>query len=119
MILSSACFVWNLVLFGKPAPEFGEEGGFSISRLWAYARREAVEIMRDPVRIAFALFNPIILMFAIGYGISFDVEHLRWAVFDQDRSLESRQFLDSFQNPKYFDRKPDLSNRRSDRVGAT
>src|SRR5208283_4721753 len=74
---------------------------------WAYARREAVEIMRDPVRIAFALFNPIILMFAIGYGISFDVEHLRWAVFDQDRSLESRQFLDSFQNPKYFDRKPD------------
>ena len=65
--------------------------------------------MRDPVRIAFALFNPIILMFAIGYGISFDVEHLRWAVFDQDRSLESRQFLDSFQNPKYFDRKPNLT----------
>ena len=90
------------------APPKASEGGFSIPRLWAYARREAVEIMRDPVRIAFALFNPIILMFAIGYGISFDVEHLRWAVFDQDRSLESRQFLDSFENPKYFDRKPDL-----------
>ena len=90
------------------APPKASEGGFSITRLWAYARREAVEIMRDPVRIAFALFNPIILMFAIGYGISFDVEHLRWAVFDQDRSLESRQFLDSFQNPKYFDRKPNL-----------
>jgi ribosome-dependent ATPase len=84
-------------------------GGFSISRLWAYARREAVEIMRDPVRIAFALFNPIVLMFAIGYGISFDVEHIRWAVFDQDKSLESRQFLDSFENPKYFDRKPNLA----------
>ena len=39
-------------------------------------------------------------MFAIGYGISFDVEHLRWAVFNQDQSLESRQFLDSFQNPE-------------------
>ena len=91
------------------APPKAGGSGFSIPRLWAYARREAVEIMRDPVRIAFALFNPIILMFAIGYGISFDVEHLRWAVFDQDRSLESRQFLDSFQNPKYFDRKPDLA----------
>ena len=91
------------------APPKASEGSFSITRLWAYARREAVEIMRDPVRIAFALFNPIILMFAIGYGISFDVEHLRWAVFDQDRWLESRQFLDSFQNPKYFDRKPDLA----------
>jgi ribosome-dependent ATPase len=91
------------------APPKGGDHGFSISRLWAYARREAVEIMRDPVRIAFALFNPIILMFAIGYGISFDVEHLRWAAFDQDRSLESREFLDSFDNPKYFDRKPNLA----------
>jgi hypothetical protein len=27
--------------------------------------------------------------------ISFDVEHLRWAVFDQDRSLEIRQCLES------------------------
>jgi ribosome-dependent ATPase len=90
------------------APLRAKASSFSIGRLGAYARREAVEIMRDPVRIAFALFNPIILMFAIGYGISFDVEHLRWAVFDQDRSLESRQFLDSFDNPKYFDRKPNL-----------
>jgi len=91
------------------APPKASERGFSIPRLWAYARREAVEIIRDPVRIAFALLNPIILMFAIGYGISFDVEHLRYAVFDQDRSLESRQFLESFENPKYFDRKPDLA----------
>ena len=91
------------------APPKASEGGFSISRLWAYARREAVEIMRDPVRLTFAIINPIILMFAIGYGISFDVEHLRWGVLDQDRSLESRQFLDSFDNPKYFERKPDLA----------
>ncbi|MBV8106260.1 MAG: ribosome-associated ATPase/putative transporter RbbA, partial [Hyphomicrobiales bacterium] len=84
-------------------------GGLSVPRLWAYARREAVEIMRDPVRLAFAILNPIILMLTIGYGISFDVEHVRWAVFDQDRSLESRQFLESFDNPKYFDRKPNLT----------
>ena len=68
-----------------------------------------MEILRDPVRVTFAILNPIILMFVIGYGISFDVEHLRWAAFDQDRSLESRQLLDSFENPKYFDRKPDLA----------
>jgi ribosome-dependent ATPase len=101
----------------EPAPQAkafaapkASQAGFSLSRLWAYARREAVEIMRDPVRLTFAIINPIILMFAIGYGISFDVEHLRYAVFDQDRSLESRQFLDSFDNPKYFDRKRDLAD---------
>ena len=91
------------------APPKTSEGGFSIGRLWAYARREAVEIMRDPVRLAFAILNPIILMFAIGYGISFDVEHLRYAVLDQDQSIESRQFLDSFQTSKYFDRQPDIA----------
>jgi ribosome-dependent ATPase len=90
------------------APPKASERSFSIFRLWAYARRETVEIMRDPVRLAFAIINPIILMFAIGYGISFDVEHLRYAVLDQDRSLESQQFLESFQNPKYFDRQRDI-----------
>jgi ribosome-dependent ATPase len=38
------------------APRKASVGGFSIGRLWAYARREAVEIMRDPVRLLFAIF---------------------------------------------------------------
>jgi ribosome-dependent ATPase len=82
---------------------------FSVPRIWAVARREAVEIMRDPVRIAFALLSPILLMFAFGYGISFDVEHLRFAVFDQDRSLESREFLESFEGSRFWSRQPDIT----------
>jgi ribosome-dependent ATPase len=79
-----------------------------IGRIWACARREAVEILRDPVRIAFALLGPIILMFAFGYGISFDVEHLRFAVLDQNQSLESREFLESFDGSRFFERKRDI-----------
>jgi ribosome-dependent ATPase len=82
---------------------------FSVPRIWAIARREAVEIMRDPVRIAFALLSPMLLMFAFGYGISFDVEHLRFAVFDQNRSLESREFLESFEGSRFWSRQPDIS----------
>ena len=81
---------------------------FSVPRIWAIARREAVEIMRDPVRIAFALLSPILLMFAFGYGISFDVEHLRFAVFDQSRSIESREFLESFEGSRFWSRQPDI-----------
>src|ERR1700761_7180414 len=44
---------------------------FDVGRLWAYARRETVELLRDPIRLAFAVFGPIILMLAFGYGISF------------------------------------------------
>ena len=82
---------------------------FSIPRIWAIARREAVEILRDPVRIAFALLSPILLMFAFGYGISFDVEHLRFAVFDQNRSIESREFLESFEGSRFWSRQPDIT----------
>ena len=48
---------------------------FDAGRLWAYARREAMELLRDPIRLAFAFVGPVILMFAMGYGITFDVEN--------------------------------------------
>jgi len=47
-------------------------------------------------------------MFAFGYGISFDVEHLRFAVFDQSRSIESREFLESFEGSRFWSRQPDI-----------
>ena len=85
----------------------GEGQATTFAVLDAELRREAVEILRDPIRIAFALLGPIILMFAFGYGISFDIEHLRFAVFDQSRSLESREFLESFEGSRFFERQPD------------
>jgi len=59
---------------------------FSMTRLWAYARREASEILRDRVRLAFALMAPALLLMIIGYGISLDVEHASYAALDQDDS---------------------------------
>ncbi|MCA0341710.1 MAG: ribosome-associated ATPase/putative transporter RbbA [Proteobacteria bacterium] len=81
---------------------------FDFGRLWAYARRESVEIWRDLLRLAFALLGPIILMITFGYGISFDVEHLRYAALDQDQTVESRQLLESFEGSRYFSRRPDI-----------
>src|SRR5215510_7668757 len=76
---------------------------FDPARLWAYARRETMELLRDPIRLAFAFFGPLILMIAIGYGISFDVEHLSFGAFDQDRTPESRELIEAFtSNPRYF-----------------
>lgn len=84
--------------------------GFSSRRSWAYARREALEIFRDPVRFAFALLGPLILMLAFGYGISFDVENLPFAVMDQDRSRESRLFLENFEGTRTFARQRDIAS---------
>ncbi|PPD09773.1 MAG: multidrug ABC transporter ATP-binding protein [Methylocystis sp.] len=89
----------------EPANRF-----FDIGRFWAYARRETVEVLRDPLRLAFALLGPISLMVAFGYGISFDVEHLSYAVLDQDQTLESRQLLQYFEGSRYFDEHPPIKN---------
>jgi ribosome-dependent ATPase len=78
---------------------------FDPGRLWAYARRETLEILRDRARLVFALLGPAILLLAFGYGISFDVEHLPFAVYDQDQSAESRQLIEGLQGSRYFEEK--------------
>src|SRR5262249_34917525 len=76
---------------------------FDLGRLWAYARRETMELLRDPIRLTFALVGPLILMLAFGYGISLDVENLRFGSFDQDRTPESRALIEAFTSiPGYF-----------------
>ena len=79
---------------------------FDVARLWAFARRESIEILRDPMRLTFAFLGPIILMLTFGYGISFDVQSLDYAVFDRDQSAESRELLESFSGSRYFAERP-------------
>jgi ribosome-dependent ATPase len=74
----------------------------SIYRIWTFARREAIEVLRDRVRLAFALLGPLLLLAAFGYGISFDIENVRYAVLDRDQSYESRLLLEQFSNSRYF-----------------
>lgn len=81
-----------------------------LRRTWAFAWRETIEVLRDPIRLAVALLGPLVLLAAFGYGISFDIEDVRYAVLDRDQSLESRQFLEQFSNSRYFVEQPPLSN---------
>lgn len=92
-----------------PAEPRHTRSAFSVQRMWAYASREAKELLRDPIRLAFALLGPIILAITFGYGISFDVEELPYAVYDQDQSHESRQFLENFSSSRYFVERPPVT----------
>jgi ribosome-dependent ATPase len=83
---------------------------FDPRRLWAYARRETMELLRDPIRLSFAFIGPVILMFAFGYGITFDVENLKFAAFDQDQTPASRRLLESFSGSHYFSERPPISS---------
>jgi ribosome-dependent ATPase len=83
---------------------------FSFGRVWAFARREAVELQHDSVRLAFAVLGPILLMIVFGYGISLDVDHLPFAVLDSDGTPTSRDYVDSFRGSYYFVENPPIAN---------
>ncbi|CAI8847672.1 ribosome-associated ATPase [Pseudomonas sp. IT-93MI4] len=80
--------------------------GFSLGRLLAVASREGKELLRDKVRMAFALAGAIFMMVIFGYGISLDVENLAFAVYDQDQTPQSRAYLEAFRGSRYFDEQP-------------
>ncbi|CAH1660166.1 ribosome-associated ATPase [Hyphomicrobiales bacterium] len=81
---------------------------FDPRRLWACTRRETMELLRDPIRLSFAFFGPLLLMLAFGFGISFDVENLKFAAYDQDNTMESRQLVEAFSSSRYFDERPPI-----------
>ncbi len=76
-----------------------------LGRMFAYARNETMQILRDPVRLVFSFVGSALLMLVFGFGITTDIEHVRYASFDLDQSPESRAYLEQFAgSPRYFAR---------------
>ena len=74
-----------------------------LGRLRAYMRNETMQILRDPVRLAFAFLGSALLMLVFGFGITSDVEHIRYTTLDLDNSPESQLYLANFVGtPRYF-----------------
>ena len=65
-------------------------------RIGALASKETLHIIRDPRTIYLALIMPVFLLLLFGFGVSFDLEAIPFAVVDQDKSLASRTFLQEF-----------------------
>ncbi|WP_341274798.1 ribosome-associated ATPase/putative transporter RbbA [Rhodocyclus gracilis] len=86
----------SIAAAAKPPP------WFSLRRLLGYAYRETLELRRDPIRLTFALLGSVLLMFVLGYGISLDVEGLRFAALDRDQTPESRAYLHNIAGSRYF-----------------
>jgi ribosome-dependent ATPase len=74
-----------------------------LGRMLAYSHNETMQIVRDPVRLAFAFIGSALLMLVFGFGITMDVEDVRYAALDLDQSPESRAYLEQFAAaPRYF-----------------
>ena len=84
---------------------------FSFQRMLACTHREAMELSRDPIRLTLAGLGSVILMIIMGYGITLDVEHLKYAVLDRDQTAISRDYLINIAgSSRYFVEQPPLAN---------
>ncbi len=81
-------------------------------RIRALAYKEWREILRDRLFFVLAFVVPAALMLVFGYGLTLDVEHLPFAVVDQDKSAMSRDYLHRFMDSRYFDYQGDVASER-------
>jgi len=73
------------------------------NRIYAIAKKEVRELKRDK-RMLLVLFGfPVFLLIVFGYAVNFDIYHIKTAVYDQDQSTLSRNFVSSLTSSKYFD----------------
>jgi len=81
---------------------------FDPRRMFSYARRESLELRRDPIRATMALLGSVILMLIMAYGISFDVEELSFAVLDRDQTTTSQNYVVNIAGSRYFTERPPI-----------
>jgi ribosome-dependent ATPase len=89
----------------------GISSWFSLQRMLACSYRELMELTRDPIRMTLAGLGTVILMIIIGYGITLDVEHLKYAVLDRDQTEISRAYaINIFGSSRYFTERPPIAD---------
>ncbi|SIT12511.1 ribosome-associated ATPase/putative transporter RbbA [Achromobacter sp. MFA1 R4] len=92
-----------------PPPAEPPRRRFSLHRAFSYMWRESLELRRDPVRATLALMGSLLLMFVMGYGISLDVEDLRYAVMDRDQTGLSQNYSLNLSGSRYFIERPPIA----------
>lgn len=71
-------------------------------RLISIIRKEFIQIRRDPRTLILVVLMPIMQLFLLGYAATTDVKNVSLAVWDQNRTPQSRELLDAFAAANYF-----------------
>ncbi len=74
-----------------------------IARTFTIARKELWHIVRNRRTLAVMFLIPVIQLFLLGYAATTDVDHLRTAVLDADRTARSRALIEAYRASDYFE----------------
>ena len=84
---------------------------FSARRLWAMARKEAIQLRRDARSMILAFAVPVALLLFFGYAITWDLKDIPLAVRDEDRTRQSRELVAALEGSGYFSVREHLDSR--------
>ncbi|HGE69998.1 TPA: ABC transporter permease [Candidatus Poribacteria bacterium] len=65
-------------------------------------KKEILQVSRDRAFLPLLFFAPILQLLLFGYTATTDVKNISMAVLDQDKTPDSRKFIESFVNSGYF-----------------
>lgn len=71
-------------------------------RLLALIRKEIIQILRDPVTLFIMFMLPGVMLILFGVAITLDVDNVRLAVWDLDKTPESQEFIRRLTENGYF-----------------
>ena len=71
-------------------------------RTWAVFRKELIHIRRDLASLIQVILLPVMLLLLNGYALTFDLTDVPLAVYDQEQSRVSQEFLQGFRGTSYF-----------------
>lgn len=74
----------------------------SATRFRAMARKEVLQLRRDPRSLLLAFAVPVLLLIIFGYAITWDIRDISTAVLDYDNSSRSRELIDRLRSSGYF-----------------
>jgi len=72
-------------------------------RTWAVFRKELIHIRRDPRSLIQIILLPVMLLLLYGYALTLDIKHVTTAIYDQEQSQVTRDFIKRFWGTEYFD----------------
>lgn len=72
-------------------------------RVFNLVRKEFIHISRDPRTLAIMIVMPLVMLILLGYAATTDIEHLRTAVYDGDKSPQSRDLIEAYRSSNTFE----------------
>lgn len=73
-----------------------------VRKIVAVAKKECRHVLRDYRSLYLAFILPLVLVLLFGYALSLDVENIDTVVVDQDRTSQSRDFIQRLHASPYF-----------------